>query len=69
MESLLTKRVLMVTGVFSPEINGAVLQCARLMDWLVEEVDFKVLTGSSSRIFRQVSTVRGFEVIRIGAGD
>ena len=69
MESLLTKRVLMVTGVFSPEINGAVLQCAKLMDWLVEEVDFKVLTGSSSRIFRQVSTVRGIEIIRIGAGD
>lgn len=59
----------MVTGLFLPEINGAVLQCKNLMNSMVNEVEFKVLTGSVSRVRIQESWGHGIEISRIGAGD
>jgi glycosyltransferase involved in cell wall biosynthesis len=35
----------MVTGTYLPQINGAVLQCAGLIERLSERVSFQVLTG------------------------
>ena len=36
--------VLMVTGVYFPEVNGATLQCMRLISLLGKKVNFSVLT-------------------------
>jgi len=41
------KRILMVTGTFLPEINGAVLQCVQIIQRLGDEFDFEVLTGAT----------------------
>lgn len=39
--------VLMITGVYLPEINGAVLQCSQLINNLRREVNYSVLAGSN----------------------
>ncbi len=39
--------VLMVTGVYYPEISGAVLQCRLLINLLKNDIDFRILSGSS----------------------
>lgn len=39
--------VLMVTGVYLPEINGAVRQCSQLINQLKEEINFSVLAGTN----------------------
>ena len=39
--------VLMITGVYLPEINGAVLQCSQLINNLGKAVNYSVLTGTN----------------------
>jgi len=41
-------KVLMVTGVYYPEISGAVLQCRQLISLLKNNTDFRILSGTSS---------------------
>ena len=45
------KKILMVTGTFLPEINGAVLQCVQIIERLGNEFDFEVLTGAKLPVF------------------
>jgi len=57
----------MVTGVYPPEINGAVLQCEALISALASQVDFEVLTGtdrigsSGTRLIRELQITRVYQ--------
>ena len=42
-------KVLMITGVYYPEINGAVLQCMQLIRNMAESISFSVLTGTNNK--------------------
>jgi glycosyltransferase involved in cell wall biosynthesis len=44
--------VLMITGVYLPEINGAVIQCNQLMNKLKKEVSFSVLTNTFDKLIK-----------------
>ena len=50
MQSQNKLKILMVTGVFYPELNGAVLQCMQLIENLSGSIEFSVLSGSNSKI-------------------
>jgi glycosyltransferase involved in cell wall biosynthesis len=50
MQSKKKLRVLMVTGVFYPELNGAVLQCMQLIENLSSSIEFSVLTGANNKM-------------------
>ena len=41
--------VLMVTGVYFPEINGAALQCLKIISLLKSDFNFNVLTSTTNR--------------------
>jgi glycosyltransferase involved in cell wall biosynthesis len=55
----------MITGVYPPEINGAVLQCEELMSALAREVDFEVLTGTHKRELTGRQTIGKIQITRI----
>jgi len=59
----------MVTGVYLPEINGAVLQCAQLIRGLSSEVDFQVLSGSNEPVLLSTTQSGGLTITRVGGGD
>jgi len=40
--------VLMITGVYLPEINGAVFQCSQLINNLRKFINYSILTGTSN---------------------
>jgi glycosyltransferase involved in cell wall biosynthesis len=42
-------KVLMIVGVYYPEINGAVLQCKQLIRTMSDSIAFSVLTGTNNR--------------------
>jgi glycosyltransferase involved in cell wall biosynthesis len=62
-------KVLMVTGVYFPEVNGAILQCMRIVNTLKNKVLFSVLTSTSD--YKKVSTnmVNNTKVTRILLGS
>jgi len=61
-------KVLMVTGVYLPEANGAVLQCSNLIQWASTEVEFQVLAGANGPPVQSTAlTKSGIPVTRIGA--
>ncbi len=54
----------MVTGVYHPEINGAVLQCKQLINNLRNHIDFTVLSGAGSKELATKGEVNGIGVQR-----
>jgi len=57
--------VLMVTGVYVPELNGAVRQCSQLINNLRESVNFSVLTGTSDESISGCDYIDGISVTRV----
>jgi hypothetical protein len=55
----------MITGVYPPEINGAVLQCQELMGALACEAEFAVLTGTHKEDLSGRQSVGGIQITRI----
>jgi glycosyltransferase involved in cell wall biosynthesis len=61
--------VLMVTGVYFPEVNGAVLQCKRIISVLKIKVNFIVLTTSRHKNLIDNDVVDGVDVFRSYIGN
>jgi len=57
--------VLMVTGVYQPEVNGAANQCRYLVSALRNKVSFMVLTTTRDPYLPQRSIVDGVDVFRV----
>ena len=57
--------VLMVTGAYLPEINGAVRQCSLLINTLGKSVKYSILTGTSNKSNNGYDFVDGVSVIRV----
>jgi glycosyltransferase involved in cell wall biosynthesis len=57
--------VLMVTGVYLPEVNGAVLQCSQLINSLGKSVQYSVLTGTSDKLNNGCDHIDGVSVNRV----
>lgn len=60
-----TISVLMITGVYSPESNGAVLQCNQLIRNIGGSIQFSVLTGTNSEASDGSDHVDGVPVMRV----
>ena len=54
--------VLMITGVYLPEINGAVLQCSQLINNLEECVNYSVLTCTNDESMEGCDYIDGVRV-------
>lgn len=57
--------VLMITGVYLPESNGAVLQCNQLISNLGKSIRFSVLTGTNDKASEGNDCVEGISVTRV----
>ena len=57
--------VLMVTGVYLPEVNGALLQCSQLINILGKSVKYSVLTGTSDELSNGCDYIDGVSVTRV----
>ena len=57
--------VLMITGVYLPERNGAVMQCSQLMGRLENSIHFSVLTGTNNANSDGSEYVEGIAVTRV----
>ena len=57
--------VLMVTGVYHPEVSGAANQCRQLANVLREKVSFVVLTTTRNPHLPPLSQVDGIDVFRV----
>ena len=57
--------VLMITGVYLPEINGAVRQCSHLINNLSGTINFLVLSGTNDKSVRRSDYINGTQVIRV----
>ena len=55
----------MITGVYYPEINGAVLQCKQLMSNMCDSIHFTVLTGTDINKYDSHDCVEGVSVTRV----
>jgi len=56
--------VLMVTGVYAPEINGAVMQCMKVTKILKNKVNFNILTTTKNKHFLNFRNIFGVRVYR-----
>ena len=61
--------VLMVTGVYFPEVNGATLQCMRIISLLKKEVNFSVLTTTKYKDLVKHTVIDGIDVYRSYIGN
>lgn len=57
--------VLMVTGVYLPEINGAVLQCYQLIKNLKESINFSVLAGTNNKLNQGISYIDDVPILKV----
>ena len=57
--------VLMVTGVYLPEVNGAVRQCSQLINNLKESVNYSILTGTSDESISGCDYIDGVSVTKV----
>lgn len=55
----------MITGVYYPEVNGAVLQCKQLISNMCDSIHFTVLTGTDIEKYVERDCVDGVSVTRI----
>jgi len=58
-------RVLMITGVYYPEINGAVLQCMQLIRSVGESISFSVLASTNNKSSAGSDYVDGLLVTKV----
>jgi len=58
-------QVLMITGIYLPEFNGAVIQCSQLMARLKQSINFSVLTGTNNATAFGSECVDDIEVTRV----
>jgi glycosyltransferase involved in cell wall biosynthesis len=56
--------VLMVTGVYLPEINGAVLQCMSIISVLRNNFQFRILTGTKNKKLIKNKSLEGIPIFR-----
>ena len=61
--------VLMVTGVYYPEVNGATLQCMRVISTLKKDVNFSVLTTTKYKNIAKNNVIDGIDVYRHYIGN
>ena len=61
--------VLMVTGVYYPEVNGATLQCMRVISTLKKDVNFSVLTTTKDKNIAKNNVIDGIDVYRHYIGN
>jgi glycosyltransferase involved in cell wall biosynthesis len=61
-----TMNVLMITGVYFPEITGASFQCKRVVESLKSKVNFSVLTATRDASLVGCSNIDGVSVCRFG---
>lgn len=57
--------ILMITGVYLPEINGAVLQCHQLINKLKNFFNFSILTSTNNKSLNKYSYIGDIPVNRI----
>jgi len=57
--------VLMVTGVYHPEVSGAANQCRQLVNALKEKVSFTVLTTTRNSNLPRLGQVDGVDVFKV----
>ena len=57
--------ILMVTGVYFPEINGAVLQCMHIISVLRNNFHFSILTGTKNKKLLKNKSFEGVPIFRI----
>lgn len=57
--------VLMITGVYLPERNGAVMQCSQLMGRLEKSINFSVLTGTNNVTSNGIECIDDIAVNRV----
>jgi glycosyltransferase involved in cell wall biosynthesis len=58
-------KILMVTGVFYPELNGAVLQCMQLIKNLSGSIEVSVLSGASNKAYSKDLVTVDFSVTSV----
>lgn len=58
-------KVLMVTGVYCPEINGAVLQCKQLVKNINNHIEFNIITGTGIKSLVKKKIVEKIPVTRV----
>ncbi len=63
------RNVLMVTGVYYPEVNGATLQCMRVISTLKKDVNFSVLTTTKYKNIAKNNVIDGIDVYRHYIGN
>ena len=61
--------VLMVTGVYFPEINGAVLQCMKIISLLRDNLQFIVLSATKNKNLLKNRSVEGIDVYRFSVSN
>jgi len=61
--------VVMITGVYFPEINGATLQCMKVISLLKREVDFKVITTTKYSNLVDYKVVDEVDIFRFYTGN
>jgi len=59
----------MVTGVYYPEVNGATLQCMRVISTLKKDVNFSVLTTTKYKNIAKNNVIDGIDVYRHYIGN
>jgi glycosyltransferase involved in cell wall biosynthesis len=57
--------ILMITGVYLPEINGAVRQCTQLINNLKDSINYSVLTGTNNESCHGQFNVEGISVTKV----
>jgi glycosyltransferase involved in cell wall biosynthesis len=57
--------ILMITGVYLPEMNGAVLQCNQLIKNLGDTVNFTILTSTNKELAKGSEYINGVKVYRV----
>jgi len=61
--------ILMVTGVYFPEVNGATLQCMRIVYLLKKRINFSILTTTKQKNLVRHNVVDGIYVFRSYIGN
>ena len=57
--------ILMVTGVYLPEFNGAVLQCDQIVKSLSESFNFTILCSTNDALLAGSDCIEGVRVYRV----
>ena len=57
--------VLMITGVYLPQINGAVRQCSQLINSLKNLINYSILTGTDDKSSKDIDYIDGVFVNRV----